>query len=153
MLRGPVKAQFGFYIFRVDEVKPASQPTLEDVTDRITQQLRSTNEQKVLNDFIKDFREKYKKQTECADDFRIAECNNAPEEEETNTGPASGGVPGTPQAPQGAPPPQGAPVPPQGAPVPPQGAPVPPQGAPVPPPAPQGAPPPQPTPVPPPASP
>jgi len=144
-LEGPVKAQFGYYIFRVDKIKAASQPTLEEVKDTISQQLRSANEQKVLNDFIKDFREKYKEQTECADDYRIAECNNAPEGEQTDTGPASGGVPG---APQGAPPPQGAPVPPQGAPAPPQGAPVPPPA-----PAPQGAPPPQPTPVPPPASP
>ena len=126
-LEGPVKAQFGYYVFEVDKVKPASQPSLEDVKDQISQSLRSANEQKVLNDFIKDFREKYKEQTECADDFRIAECNNAPEEEKTDTGPASGGVPGTPQAPQGAPAP--APVP-QGAPAP-QGAPTP-QPAPVP---------------------
>ena len=151
-LEGPLKAQFGYYVYKVDKVTPASQSTLEEATDRITQQLRSTNEQKVLNDFIKDFREKYKKQTECADDFRIAECNNAPEKEKTDTGPAPGGVPGAPQAPQGAPAPQGGPVPqgappPQGAPTPaPQGAP-PPQGAPVP----QGAPAPQDAPAPPPA--
>ena len=142
-LEGPVKAQFGYYVFKVDKITPASQPSLEDVKDNITQSLRSSNEQKVLDEFIKDFREKYKKETECADDYRIAECNNAPEEADTNTGPASGGVPGTPQAPQGAPAaPQGAPVPPQGAPAP-QGAPVPQGGS-----APQGAPAPQPAPAP-----
>ena len=121
-LRGPVKAQFGYYVFEVDKVKPASQPTLEEVKDRISQQLRATNEQKVLNDFIKDFRETYKDKTKCADDFRIAECDNAPEEEKTDTAPATGAPPGTPQAPQGTPAPQGAqpqPVPaPQGSPPP-----------------------------------
>jgi foldase protein PrsA len=163
-LEGPVKAQFGYYLFEVEKIKPASQPTLEEVKDRITQQLRSTNEQKVLKDFIDDFREKYKKQTQCADEYRIMECSNAPEETDTSTGPASGGAPGAPQgvpAPQGAPPPQGVPAP-QGAPPPqgvpaPQGAPPPqgvpaPQGTPptqgAPPPAPRGAPTPQPAPVP-----
>ena len=86
-LEGPVKAQFGYYVVKVDKIKPASQPTLEEVKDGISQQLRSTKEQKVINDFIKDFREQYKDKTECADDYRIAECSNAPEEEETDTGP------------------------------------------------------------------
>ncbi|MDQ3644610.1 MAG: peptidyl-prolyl cis-trans isomerase, partial [Actinomycetota bacterium] len=95
-LEGPVKAQFGYYVFKVSKIKPASQSTLEEVKDQITQQLRSTNEQKVLNEFIKDFSEKYKEKTKCADEYRIAECDNAPEEEDTNTGPASGGAPGTP---------------------------------------------------------
>ena len=120
-LGGPVKAQFGYYVFEVDKINPASQPTLDEVKDQITQQLRSEKEQKVLNDFIKDFREKYKDQTQCADDFRIAECDNAPEEEKTDTGPASGGAPGAPQAP-------GAPAAPQA-----------PQPAPAPVPPPQGA--------------
>ena len=118
-LQGPVKAQFGYYVFEVDKVKPASQPTLDEVKDQITQQLRSEQEQKVLNDFIKEFREKYKNETQCADDFRIAECDNAPEEEKTDTGPASGGVPGAPQAPA---PPQ-APTQPAPAPAPPQSVP------------------------------
>jgi foldase protein PrsA len=146
-LEGPVKTQFGFYVFEVDQVTEPEQPELDEVRDTIRQQLRSEREQKVLDDFIKDFREEYKDQTKCAEDFRIAECGNAPEDEtETQPGPASGG------APQGAPPPGAPPGAPQGAP--PQGAPqgvppgaVPPQGAPqgVPPGAvpPQGAPPPQ----------
>ena len=125
-LKGPVKAQFGYYVFEVDKVNPASQPTLDEVKDRISQQLRSTKEQKVLNDFIKDFREKYKEETKCAEDYRIAECANAPEEEETDTGPAAGGAPGAPAAP----------TPPQGAPAPPQGTPAPQGESPAPPPAP-----------------
>ena len=124
-LEGPVKAQFGYYLFEVDKIKPASQPTLDEVKDQITQQLRSQQQQQVINDFIKDFREKYKNQTQCADDYRIAECDNAPEEEKTDTGPASGGVPGAPQAPQA---PQVTPPP----------TPAPPQSPPPADPAPQG---------------
>ena len=156
-IEGPVKAQFGFYVFEVTSVKAAEEPTLEEVKDRITQQLRSTNEQKVLNDFVEDFRERYKDKTECAEEFRVAECGNAPKDE-TETAPASGGQPAAPgqappgaapQAPPGAVPPQ---VPPGTAPqqVPPGAVPpgaAPPTGAPqqVPPGAvPPGAPPPAP---------
>ena len=127
---GPVKTQFGYYVFEVDKVKKASQQSLEQAKETIRNLLRSQREQKALDSFVKDFREKYKGETKCADDFRVAECDNAPKEEQ-DTGPASGGAPGgaQPGAPQGTPAPQGAA--PQGAP-PPQGAP---QGA-----APQGAP-------------
>jgi len=136
-LEGPVKAQFGFYVFQVEDIKEASQPTLEEVKDRIKQQLKSTNEQKVLNDFVEDFRERYKEQTECSEDFRVAECGNAPKDD-AGKNPASGGQPTAPgqpapgQVPPGAAPP-GAPqqVPPGAVPqqVPPGTAP-PPAGAP-----------------------
>ena len=59
------------------------------------------------DEFIKDFREEYKDKTVCADDFRVAECKNAPKEK-TNTGPASGGNPNAqpPSQPQQPQPPQ-----------------------------------------------
>jgi foldase protein PrsA len=102
-LDGPVKTQFGWYVFEVEKVTPASQQSLEESTDTIRNLLRSERQQKALDDFIKDFREEYKEETECADDFRVAECANAPKDE-TDTGPASGGNPGGPQ--QGQPTPQ-----------------------------------------------
>ncbi len=106
-LEGPIKAQFGYYVFQVAAIKDASQPTLEEVKERIKQQLRSTNEQKVINDFVEDFRKRYTDKTKCAEDYRVAECGNAPKDE-TDQAPASGGSPapsgGAPQpAPQGAP--------------------------------------------------
>ncbi len=111
-LEGPVKAQFGFYVFEVAAIKDASQPTLDEVRDRIKNQLRSTNEQKVLNDFVEDFRERYTDITECSDDYRVAECGNAPGDE-TDTAPASGGqpvpAPAPGQVPPGGAPPTGAP--------------------------------------------
>jgi foldase protein PrsA len=95
-LEGPVKTQFGWYVFEVQKVTAASQQSLEQSKDTIRNLLRSERQQKALDEFIKDFREEYKDQTECADDYRVAECSNAPEKE--STGPASGGAPGgTPQ--------------------------------------------------------
>ena len=116
-LVGPVKGQFGYAVLKVTKIKPASQQSLSEAKETIRNLLRGEKEKKVLNKFIKDFRESYKEKTNCAEDFRVAECKNAPKEK-TDTAPASGGAPGGPQgappggAPQGAPPggaPQGAP--------------------------------------------
>ncbi|HYH57994.1 MAG TPA: peptidyl-prolyl cis-trans isomerase [Thermoleophilaceae bacterium] len=133
-LTGPVKTQFGWYVFEVSDVTPASQQTLEDATETIRSLLKSEREQEALDDFIEEFREKYKDETQCADDYVVEDCDNF--ESSADTGPASGGSPQV-APPQGAPP-TGVPVPPQGAPptgAPPTGAPptgAPPQGQPVP---------------------
>jgi parvulin-like peptidyl-prolyl isomerase len=92
-LVGPVKTQFGWYVFEVEKITPASQQTFEESKETIRNLLRSQGQQKALDEWIKNFREEYKGKTNCADDFRIAECDNAPKEK-TNTGPASGGNPG-----------------------------------------------------------
>jgi foldase protein PrsA len=92
-LVGPVKTQFGWYVFQVDKITPASQQTFEESKETIRNLLRSQGQQKALDEWIKNFREEYKDKTNCADDFRIAECDNAPKEK-TDTGPASGGNPG-----------------------------------------------------------
>jgi foldase protein PrsA len=105
-LEGPVETQFGWYVFEVDKITPASQQSLEQSKETIRNLLRSERQQKALDEFVKDFREQYKEETECADDYRIAECSNAPDEER-ETGPASGGNPGgQPQTPQPQPAPE-----------------------------------------------
>jgi foldase protein PrsA len=104
-LEGPVKTQFGWYVFEVDKITPASQQSLEQSKDTIRNLLRSERQQKALDEFVKGFREDYREKTECADDYRIEECSNAPKK--SDTGPASGGNPGG--QPQPAPSPQPAP--------------------------------------------
>jgi foldase protein PrsA len=89
-VEGPVKTQFGWYVFMVEKITPASQQSLEQSKDTIKNLLRSERQQKALDDFIKDFREQYKDETECADDFRVAECKNAPKEKKEKA-PAQGG--------------------------------------------------------------
>jgi foldase protein PrsA len=98
-VEGPVKTQFGWEVFEVTKITAASQQTLEESKETIRNLLRSQGQQKALDQFIKDFREDYKDETDCAEDYRVAECKNAPKES-TETGPASGGAPGgQPQAP------------------------------------------------------
>jgi foldase protein PrsA len=96
-IRGPVKTQFGWYVFKVEKITKASQQTLDESKDTIKNLLRSKRQQKALDDFVKQFREDYKDKTQCADDYRVVECKNAPKDE-SDKNPASGGNP-TPQQP------------------------------------------------------
>ena len=105
-LEGPVKTQFGWYVFEVTKITPAEQQSLDQSKDTIRNLLRSERQQKALDEFVKEFREDYRGETECADDYRIEECSNAPKKQDT--GPASGGNPG---APTPTPTPQPQPVP------------------------------------------
>jgi foldase protein PrsA len=104
VLDGPVKTQFGWYVFEVEKITPASQQSLEQSKDTIKNLLRSERQQKALDEFVKEFREDYREKTECAEDYRIEECSNAPKED-TGTGPVSGGNPGGGPAPAPTPPP------------------------------------------------
>jgi foldase protein PrsA len=127
-LAGPIETQFGWYVFQVQKVTPKSQQSLEQAKATIKSLLASQNQQEALDEFIKNFQEKYRSQTKCAEGFVTQDCDNAPKPK-TDTAPPGaqqpGGQPGQPGQP-GGPPPNGA-VPPGGAP--PQGA-VPPGGAP-----------------------
>jgi foldase protein PrsA len=98
-IEGPVKTQFGWYVFEVTDETPGSQQSLEDAKETIRGLLKSEREQESLQTFIEDFREDFKDETKCREGFVVAECSNAPEEE-TDTNAAPG-------APQQAPPPQG----------------------------------------------
>src|SRR3954447_19627958 len=53
---GPIKTQFGYYVFEVDKVTPATQQTLAQTKDTIKNLLKSQNQQKALNDFVTKFR-------------------------------------------------------------------------------------------------
>jgi foldase protein PrsA len=85
-LEGPVKTQFGWYVFKVTKVTPASQQSQKDATATIKQLLASQNQQKALDAFVKDFRDKWKKKTNCAKDFTTQDCKNAPKPKTTTTG-------------------------------------------------------------------
>jgi foldase protein PrsA len=99
-IEGPVKTQFGWYVFEVEKITPASQQSLEESKDTIKNLLRQERQQKALDEFIKDFREEYKDETDCATDYRVAECKNAPKEKsETNQAPGGSAQPDQPSAP------------------------------------------------------
>jgi len=97
-LEGPVKTQFGWYVFEVSKVTPADQQSLEDAKPTIEQLLKSENQQKALDTFVKDFQKEWKDKTNCRDEFATQDCKNAPEQKTTATAttPAPAGVQTTP---------------------------------------------------------
>ena len=89
-LTGPLKSQFGYYVFEVDNVKKADQQTLQEATPTIKQLLSSQGQQKALDKFVKDFRSRWRDKTECQDNYKTTDCKNGPKETPTPT-PGAGG--------------------------------------------------------------
>jgi foldase protein PrsA len=109
---GPVKTQFGYYVFEVSKITPASQQSLAQAKTTIHQLLVSQNQQKALNDFVKSFQKKWKDRTNCRKGYVTQDCSNAPKPKKTATAPGAvpvpqGGAQGAPQG--GAAPQTGAP--------------------------------------------
>jgi foldase protein PrsA len=82
---GPVKTQFGYYVFDVSKITQATQQTLTQATPTIKQLLQSQNQQKALDDFVKDFQKRWKDKTDCRKDFVTQDCKNAPKPKATST--------------------------------------------------------------------
>ena len=92
-LSGPVKTQFGFYVFKVTKITPASQQTLEQAKETIRQTLQSQNQQKALEAFSKDYSERWKQKTDCREGYVIQQCKQGPKATPTPTqGAPTGGA-------------------------------------------------------------
>jgi foldase protein PrsA len=106
-IQGPVKTQFGYYVFEVTKITPKSQQTLQQASPTVKQLLQQQGQQKALNDFVKDFEKKWKGRTNCRKGYVVAMCKNAPKSKKGQQTTPPGAVPsqgGGQQAPQGAPP-------------------------------------------------
>jgi foldase protein PrsA len=77
---GPVKTQFGWYVFEVDKVTPASQQTQQQAETTIKQLLTSQNQQNALNSFVKTFQTEWKAKTNCRTGYVTQDCKNAPKQ-------------------------------------------------------------------------
>jgi foldase protein PrsA len=96
-LEGPVKTQFGYYVFKVQKITKASQQSLSQAKQTIKQLLASQNQQKSLDSFVKDFRKKWKGKTNCRKGFITQDCKNAPKQKTNSTATAPpGAVPNQP---------------------------------------------------------
>ena len=92
-LTGPVKTQFGWYVFDVTKVTPTKQQTLEESKTSIKQILASQNQQGALKKFGDDYRNRYKKTTDCRKGYVVDDCKNAPKKKATTTtAPADAGT-------------------------------------------------------------
>jgi foldase protein PrsA len=84
-LTGPVKTQFGYYVFQVQKITAAKQQSLKEATPAIKQQLDAQNKQKADDEFNTELRKKWKARTNCADAFVMSQCKNAPKPKTTTT--------------------------------------------------------------------
>ncbi len=89
-IMGPIKTQFGWYVFRVDKVTEAKQQTQDEAKDTIKQLLASQNQQKALDTFVKDFRTKWREKTDCREGYTTTDCKNGPKPTPTPTVGAAG---------------------------------------------------------------
>ena len=89
---GPIKTQYGYYVFEVTKSTEGKQQSFEDAAEQIRQQLQQTRTQEAQQQFQKDFTERWRKKTKCADVFKVAAvCGNAPEPKEEEGATAEAG--------------------------------------------------------------
>jgi len=87
-LVGPVKTPFGYEIFRVQKITPATKQTLAQATPLIKQLLTAQRQGDTLTNFVKHFEAKWKSRTACAKGYVVTDCKNAPKKSSTTTTPA-----------------------------------------------------------------
>lgn len=95
VLTGPVKVQFGYYVFKVQKIVPAKQQSLKASEPAIKQELEAANQKAADDKFNADLRTKWKAKTNCRAGFVMDECKNAPK---VNTATTAAGQVQTPPA-------------------------------------------------------
>jgi foldase protein PrsA len=84
-LVGPVKTQFGYYVFTVTRIKPAGRQSFAEAKKTIKLTLESEAEQNALDAFVRDFTARWRAKTICTEGFKISDCANGPAPESTPT--------------------------------------------------------------------
>ncbi|HKE81606.1 MAG TPA: peptidyl-prolyl cis-trans isomerase [Solirubrobacteraceae bacterium] len=84
-LSGPIKTQFGWYVFEVAKVTKAKQQSLEESKASIKQILQQQGQQNALKKFGDDYRKRYKAETDCRKGYQVDDCKNAPKQAATTS--------------------------------------------------------------------
>ena len=92
-VEGPVKTQFGYYVFEVTKITPGKQQPLATSKASIKQLLVSQQQQTKLDTFVKDFQKKWKDRTQCQKGYQTTDCSNAPKPKPSTPGPATTATP------------------------------------------------------------
>ena len=88
---GPLKTQFGYFVFEVTGVTPGSKQSLDEAKGSIKQTLQSQNQQKSLDTFVKAFNARWRDKTQCSAGYRTSDCSNGPKPTPTPTATAPAG--------------------------------------------------------------
>jgi foldase protein PrsA len=111
-LTGPIKVQFGYYVFQVQKITPAKQQSLKEASPAIKQELMAQYQKAADDKFNKDLRAKWKSKTNCRAGYVMDQCKNAPKPKTTTAAPGVVQQPPPAQAPPAQAPPAQAPPPP-----------------------------------------
>jgi foldase protein PrsA len=84
-LSGPVKSQFGYYVYRVNKITPLKRTPLATVQGSIRQSLISQGQQKSVNGFLAKFKKKWTAKTNCRAGYVVQGCKGAPKPKATTT--------------------------------------------------------------------
>jgi len=84
-LTGPVKTQFGWYVFQVEKITPGKQQSLDESKANIKQQLVTQQQNNALKKFGDDYRKRYKAETDCRKGYQVDDCKNAPKKKASTT--------------------------------------------------------------------
>ncbi len=92
-LVGPVKGQFGYYVFEVTKINPGTQQSLSQATALIKQQLQSTAQTSAQTAVDNQAKKDWQSQTTCRAEYAMADCKGykAPKTATTSTTGASTG--------------------------------------------------------------
>lgn len=83
---GPIKTQYGYYVFEVTKNTEGKQQSFSDAAEQIRQTLQQTRTQEAQQKFQTEFTDRWRKKTKCAEVFKVpAVCGNAPEPKEGAT--------------------------------------------------------------------
>ena len=91
-LTGPVKTQFGWYVFEVEKITKGKQQSLDESKANIKQQLASQQQNNALKKFGDDYRKRYKAETDCRKGYEVDDCKNAPKKKASTTPTTTGGA-------------------------------------------------------------
>ena len=90
-LLGPVKGQFGYYVFDVLKVTPATHQTLAQATPLIRQQLTSQQQQNAQTAVDNRAKKDWLSQTTCRPEYAMADCKGYKAPKTSTTGTSSTG--------------------------------------------------------------
>jgi foldase protein PrsA len=77
-LVGPIRTQYGYWVFTVTSVELARQRPLAEVEEAIRNTLVLEAQQAALDAFVRDFTARWRAKTECASGYRTTDCRNGP---------------------------------------------------------------------------
>jgi foldase protein PrsA len=90
---GPIKGQFGYYVFEVTNISPATQQTLTQATPLIKQQLATQNQTSAQTAVESKAKKDWLSQTTCRAQYAVSDCEGykAPKSATTTSGTATTG--------------------------------------------------------------